>query len=40
MKKVEQRTKEAKALMKNLEQCKKSLAGLAAHVKGLAKKVS
>jgi uncharacterized protein YlxW (UPF0749 family) len=38
MKKVEQRTKEAEALLKDLEKCKKSLASLAAEVKALSKK--
>ena len=38
MKKVEQRTKEAEALLKELEQCKKSSASVAAQVKELAKK--
>ena len=39
MKKVEQRAKEAEALLKDLEKCKKSLAGLATQVKALAQKV-
>jgi ABC-type Zn uptake system ZnuABC Zn-binding protein ZnuA len=38
-KKAEQRTKEAKALQKELEQCKKDLAGIVAQVKQLEQKV-
>ena len=40
MKQIEKRTKEAKALQKELEQCKKELSGLAAHVAQLEKQVS
>jgi hypothetical protein len=40
MKQVEKRTKEAKALQKELDQCKKDLIGIAAHVTQLEKKVS
>jgi hypothetical protein len=39
-KQIEQRTKEAKALAKELDQCKQRLAGIAAQVKELGKKVS
>ena len=40
MKQIEKRTKEAKALAKELDQCKKKLSRIAAQAKELEKKVS